>query len=93
MRSQPNKMFEYMAGGLPVVASDFPFWRELLDTTGAGVCVDPMDINAIAQGISYLLDNPDIARRMGQSGMEAVAKIYRWDNEERKLVELYAEIS
>lgn len=93
MKSQPNKMFEYMAGGLPIVASDFPFWRELLDVTGAGICVDPMNIDAIAGVISYLLDNPDVARRMGQSGAEAVAKTYRWDNEERKLLELYAEIS
>ena len=91
--AQPNKMFEYMAGGIPIVASDFPFWRELLDATGAGICVDPMNPQAIAQGIAHLMDNPEIAQRMGQSGAQAVVTTYRWDNEEHKLLALYTELA
>ena len=38
--SQPIKLYEYLAAGIPVIASDFPEFRELLE--GCGVLVDPM---------------------------------------------------
>lgn len=88
--AQPNKMFEYMSAGLPVLASDFPLWRALLADAGAGRCVDPLDPAAIASAISTLLDDPAAARAMGERGREAVATRYQWSFEEVKLRRLYA---
>lgn len=87
--AQPNKLFEYMAAGMPVIASDFPRWRELVEGAGCGLLVDPRDEGAIANAITWLLDHPAEAEAMGKRGMEAVATRYNWDTQGRVLVELY----
>ena len=87
--AQPNKMFEYMSAGVPVIASDFPLWREIVMGNQCGLCVDPMNPQAIANAIDYLVQNPDKALRMGGNGRSAVLKKYNWSSEEAKLVEFY----
>ncbi|MNX28589.1 Glycosyl transferases group 1 [compost metagenome] len=90
----PVKMFEYMAAGLPVLASDFPLWRGILDASGAGTCVDPLDTDRIAQAIDAMLDLPDVDRqRMRNACRAAVRDSYSWKNEEVKLVTAYAAIA
>ncbi len=90
----PVKMFEYMAAGLPVLASDFPLWRGILDASGAGTCVDPLDTDRIAQAIDKMLDLPDADRqRMRNACRAAVRDSYSWKNEEAKLVSAYAAIA
>lgn len=90
--AQPNKMFEYMSAGLPVLASDFPLWRELLQDTGAGWVADPMDARAIAAVINRLLDDPVGGVAMGQRGRESVLSRYQWAFEEEVLFKLYEEL-
>jgi glycosyltransferase involved in cell wall biosynthesis len=88
----PVKMFEYMAAGIPVIASDFPLWRDIVVGNHCGLCVDPMDPAAIAQAIDYLVKNPDLARQMGENGRRAVLDKYNWSEEEAKLLDLYRHI-
>jgi len=87
--SYPVKLFEYMAAGLPVVASAFPLWRELVEGNGAGLIVDQRDPEAIARAISYLLDHPVEAEAMGRRGRRAVEDKYGWAAEGEKLVAFY----
>jgi glycosyltransferase involved in cell wall biosynthesis len=87
VESQPVKLFEYMSAGLPVIASDYPLWREM-----AGSCcifVDPLEPQAIADAMSWILDHPDEAERLGMQGRELVDKQYNWGKEGEKLVEFY----
>lgn len=89
----PNKLLEYMGAGLPVVASNLPGMKDFVLTERAGLCVDPYDVEAIAEAIAYLRDNPDEAREMGQRGLEAVRQRYNWDAEEKHLLLLYQSLS
>ena len=87
--AQPNKMFEYMSAGIPVIASDFPLWREIIVGNKCGLCVDPMDLTAIAAAIDYMLTNPQEAKLMGDNGCKAISEKYNWKVEEQKLLSLY----
>lgn len=90
--AQPNKMFEYMSAGIPVIASDFPLWREIIAGNQCGLCVDPNDPTAISAAIQYLVLHPHDARRMGENGRKAVLDRYNWSAEEKKLFRLYEDI-
>lgn len=91
--AQPNKMFEYMSAGVPVIASNFPLWREIVEGNACGICVDPLDPTAIAKAIDYLVQHPQEAERMGRNGQRAVHERYNWTNEEAKLLQLYGSLA
>jgi glycosyltransferase involved in cell wall biosynthesis len=89
LQAQPVKLFEYMAAGLPVIASDFPAWRKIIRGVGCGLLVDPLDPAAIARAADYLLTHPHEAETMGQRGRQAVRDFFNWDREADKLLGLY----
>jgi len=85
----PVKMFEYMAAGLPVIASRFPLWQDIVEGNQCGVCVDPGNPAAIAAAIDHFCLHPQVARRMGENGRRAVETRYNWRGEAGKLASLY----
>ena len=89
INSSPNKLFEYMVNGMAVVASDFPVWREIIDTYKCGICVNPLNIEEVANAISHLKNNPEITTQMGKNGREAVLQHFNWSEESKKLLKLY----
>ena len=90
--AQPNKMFEYMSAGLPVIASNFPLWKQIVDGNKCGLCVDPFDPKAVADAIDYLVSHPKEAEQMAKNGQTAVLEKYNWNIEEKKLFEFYNKI-
>jgi glycosyltransferase involved in cell wall biosynthesis len=90
--SLPVKMFEYMAAGIPVIASDFPLWRGIVEDSDCGLCVDPRDPLAIAAAIDRLAADPALAQRLGANGRRAVAQKYSWNREAEKLTRFYASL-
>jgi len=86
----PVKMFEYMSAGLPVIASNFPGWREIIEGNDCGICVDPLDPESIAAAIDTLTQDPLEAERMGSNGSSAVNLRYNWQIEKEKLLNLYS---
>lgn len=88
----PVKMFEYMAAGIPVIASRFPLWRNIVERHGCGVCVDPGNPVAIAAAIDHLVLHPALATRMGDNGRRAVEQQYNWMRESKKLITFYESV-
>lgn len=90
VESLPQKIFEYMGAGLPIIASDFPFWRRIIGDAGCGIFVNPQKPEEIAKAIEFLLTHPKEAEEMGRRGQAAVLKQFNWDTEAEKLVQLYS---
>lgn len=90
--AQPNKLFEYMSAGIAVIGSNFPLWKDIIETYSCGLCVNPDDPKQIAEAINYLKTNPDIAKTMGLNGRSAVISTFNWETEQQKLVSFYKEI-
>jgi glycosyltransferase involved in cell wall biosynthesis len=90
IESLPTKLFEYMAAGLPVIASNFPLWKEMVEGNNCGLTVDPLKPAEIAKAVEYLIERPPEARKMGRNGRKAVSEKYNWENEGKKLLALYA---
>jgi glycosyltransferase involved in cell wall biosynthesis len=87
--AQPIKLYEYMSAGLPIIASNFPLLKQIIEDEGCGLLVDPMDPKAIAAAMRWILDHSREAEAMGQRGRQAVLREYNWDAEAVKLINLY----
>lgn len=88
--SYPTKMFEYMAAGVPVVASNFTLWSEVLVTNDCGRVVDPLDVEAAAALLREYWFSPELRERHGRNGRAAVARRYSWNLEVPSLLHAYA---
>jgi glycosyltransferase involved in cell wall biosynthesis len=85
----PNKLFDYMLVGLPVIASDFPLYREVVEPSRCGILVDPSKPEEIARAMEYLIEHPEEARQMGDNGRRAVLEKYNWEKESERLLQIY----
>lgn len=90
--SQPIKVYEYMAAGLPYICSDFPGWRRVAQESGAGICVEPGNTEEIGRAIKALLCDRAKGQDMGRKGRKYVLEHCNWENEAKSLLLLYREI-
>lgn len=84
----PNKLFEYLAAGVPVVASDLPEMARVVEGADVGATVAQDDRDAVAAGIASVLER----RRSSDGWLDRVAAAgaeLRWDRERRRLTDLY----
>ena len=90
--SLPNKLFEYMMAGLPILASNFPEMQRVVRETRTGATVDPTDIAAIREQITAFLDNAEQREACAQASLQA-AQSYNWERESVQLTQLYATLA
>jgi glycosyltransferase involved in cell wall biosynthesis len=86
----PDKLFDFMATGLAVIASRFPEMGRVVDETGCGWLVDPTDPVRVADAMEQALANPSECRARGEAGRKAVLARYHWGIAEKALLDLYA---
>lgn len=84
----PNKLFEYMSAGLPVIASDFPEMRKIVLGEKIGMVFDAESVSALRQSICMMLENDAMYQEMKARALIA-AKTYAWEPEKAKFVQLF----
>jgi glycosyltransferase involved in cell wall biosynthesis len=86
---QPVKLYEYMAAGIPVISSDFPRFRDIVEGNRCGLCVPPRDVAGIATAIEWIFEHPAEAAEMGKRGRELIMQSLNWQHEEQELLRFY----
>lgn len=89
--ASPNKLFEYVNAGLPVLSSDLPLMREVIDRYACGMTLDFRDEEAIAGAVNMLLRDPTL-HAIYAAGARRTAAEYNWEEQERVLLQLYREL-
>ena len=92
MTAYPVKMFEYMAAGLPVIATMIPLWKGILERHEAGSCIDINNTSAYSSALEQFTSDEKAAEQMGMNGHCAVQMHYNWQQEAKTLLELYAKL-
>lgn len=85
----PNKLFNYMSFGLPVVAVDFPEIRRVIEASDCGVLVDPRDFKGFIPAVDDLVNDRERAARYGENGRRAAIDRYNWARMEPRLHKVY----
>jgi glycosyltransferase involved in cell wall biosynthesis len=88
----PIRIFEYMAAGVPFVASNHPTTSMFVADREVAVLVDAGDPSAFAEGLSALIDDPERQERMSRIGPELVRSEFNWEHESERLRQLYARL-
>ncbi|WP_232818611.1 glycosyltransferase [Exiguobacterium flavidum] len=84
-----NKLFEYMAAGVPVVAADLPEIRRVVEKEGTGIVVDAENPKAIADAVNEIVKDERLRLTMKQNALKA-RDVYHWDAEKKYLLACYA---
>lgn len=92
-RSIQVKPFEFMAMGIPVLGANVPSIAKYVAESGAGLIVDPLMPENLADRILFLLQNPDVRKIMGEHGRQAVQEKYNWNATLPTLLKVYQELS
>jgi glycosyltransferase involved in cell wall biosynthesis len=91
LQSLPNKSFEYMACGLAMVLSDFEYWKKYFNNFA--LFANPLDPRSIADAINTLLSDDELRRTLSEKGRQEIYNNYSWENESKKLVEIYNQLA
>ncbi len=89
--SLPNKLFDYIMAGIPVVVSDLPELRKIVEKYGVGLIIEDFSPKGIAEKINLILSDRDTEGR--RDCLRKAAEELNWDNEKKILISLYNSIT
>lgn len=87
-----TKLFEIMQAGVPVIATDFRLWRNIVKKYDCGICVNPRNVDEIRNAIKYLEENPEQVKKMGDNGILAFKEEFNWNTQEALLFDFYSNL-
>jgi len=83
----PTKLFEYMALGKGIIASDLDQLGEVLQHESTALLVKPGDTGSLLDAIGNLYENPDLAGSLGKAARDVALKEYTWKAHVRKIID------
>lgn len=88
-----TKIFEYMRAGIPIIATDFSIWREIIvEKSQCGFCINLEKKDELIEAIQYIASHPIEAKKMGENGKKAFLTEYNWETQVPILVGLYRKL-
>ena len=87
----PLKMFEYMSSGRPIISSDLPVLREVLDDERNALMVDPKDNGAWVRSIERLVIDKALGERLANNARSDIDAVYNWSNRANALINLFSD--
>ncbi len=91
-KKELTKFFEYMANGLPIICTNFPVWKKLIEGNDCGIAVDPNDIGEIKEAINRLYEDKSLRERMIKNGKRLSQSKFNWEVEKKHLLEIYSNL-
>lgn len=88
----PTKLFEYMAAALPIVTSDLPYQRMLVERHNIGLLANPESPDSFVLAIERLVKDKGLAELLGQNGQIAFKEQYNWESQIHSLLDYYQKI-
>ncbi len=90
--SYPTKLFEYMAIGLPIITSDFPLYKSVVEENKTGFCVNPFSATEIANAILNIHRDAEKSKQMAEKCKTIVENKYNWNSEISTLLNVYSQL-
>jgi glycosyltransferase involved in cell wall biosynthesis len=87
----PNKIFDYMLAGIPVLATEVLPIQRIINETSCGVVCRDLDPADIAERLEYLRD-PAVRQALGECGYQAVQEKYNWETDKQRLIEVVSNL-
>ncbi|HAM09364.1 MAG TPA: glycosyltransferase [Bacteroidales bacterium] len=89
--SLPNKLFDYISAGIPVIAGNLPEIRKIVESYNCGLIIPAITPEEISKAIIELRDNHELRNRLKQNSANA-SLILNWENERKKVIVLYRSV-
>ena len=90
--TSPNKIFQYMLAGKPVLSADCTYIKNILEETNAGLVYEDVSNDDFRKSLIKLIDNAELRNKLGENGKESILKKYNWDGTSQELLKLYQNI-
>lgn len=92
LMSGPNKLFNYITCGLPIVSVDYPEMRSIIKKYQCGILINKINVDTVLSAIEYLMKNPEEAKKMGERSRKAAEIELSWQHQGNKLLKIYQEV-
>jgi len=92
IESMPNKIFEYMMLGLPIIGTNFPLWKKIIDENGCGLTCNSSNSKEISDCILSLFSDANELENKARTSSIVYNNHYSWENEKRVLLNFYSSI-
>jgi len=93
IESYPTKLFEYMRCGLPIITSNFPLYREVIEENNCGVCIDPLNVLELKKVLIAMHMDVEKSELMAKNGKKTVFEKYDWKSQTPILSKVYDTLS
>ncbi len=90
--SLPNKLYEYMMAGVPIISSNFPELERVLSEVQSGLTVNPESPEDICKTVELLASNSELRNSMSHNGRNAALDRYNWKPQSLILRDLYRKL-